>query len=135
MNSTPIVNLDKLFVTQPLVVLSLNYHLLLIIEELFTYALGTVRFLLGKFVLAYLQDQLIHNATILADILPNTLEESQVVSTHMQAICGHNFLFVFDEWDKFPSHLLNNLLVSTIIQQPHKPSLHQSTILITMYLC
>ena len=91
--------------------------------------MGTVRFLLGKFVLAYLQDQLIHNATILADILPNTLEESQVVSTHMQAICGHNFLFVFDEWDKFPSHLLNNLLVSTIIQQPHKPSLHQSIFL------
>ena len=53
--------------------------------------MGTVCFLLGKFVLAYLQDQLIHNATILADILPNTLEESQVVSTHIQAIRGHNF--------------------------------------------
>ena len=91
--------------------------------------------LLGKFDLAYLQDQLIHNVTTLADILPNTLEESQVVSTHMQAICGHNVLFVFDEWDEFPSHLQTNSLVSTIIHQPHKPSLHQSTILITTYLC
>ena len=32
-----------------------------------------IRFLLGKSDLAYLQDQLIHNATIFADILPNTL--------------------------------------------------------------
>ena len=39
--------------------------------------MGTVCFLLlGKFDLAYLRDQLIHNATTLADILPNTLEES-----------------------------------------------------------
>ena len=63
--------------------------------------MGTVCSLLGKSDLAYLRDQLIHNATTLADILPNTLEESQVVSTHIQPICGRNFLFVFDEWDEF----------------------------------
>ena len=97
--------------------------------------MGTVCFLLGKSDLAYLQDQLIHNATTLADILPNTLEESQVVSTHIQAIRRHNILFVFDEWDEFPSYLQTNSLVSTIIHQPHKLSLHQSTILIAMYLC
>ena len=40
-------------------------------------------------------------------------------------------LFIFDGWDEFPSQLQNNSLVSTIIQQPHKLSLHQSTVLIT----
>ena len=84
--------------------------------------MGTVCSLFGKFDLAYLQDQLIHNATTLADILPNTLEESQVVSTHMQAIRGRNVLLVFDECDEFPSHLQTNSLVSTIIYQSHKPT-------------
>ena len=41
------------------------------------------------------------------------------------------FFFIFDGWDEFPSHLQNNSLVSTIIQQPHKLFLHQSTVLIT----
>ena len=42
-----------------------------------------------------------------------------------------NVLFVFDGWDEFPTQLQNNSLVSTIIRQPHKLSLHQSTVLIT----
>ena len=42
-----------------------------------------------------------------------------------------NVLFIFDGWDEFPSHLQNNSLISTIIRQPHKLSLHQSTVLIT----
>ena len=82
-------------------------------------------------ILVYLRDQAIHNATTLADILPNTLEESQVVATCIQTIRGHNVLFVFDGWDEFPSHLQKDSLVSTIIRQPHKLSLHQSTVLIT----
>ena len=82
-------------------------------------------------VLAYLRDQAIHNATTLADILPNTLEDSQVVAARMQATLGRNVLFIFDGWDEFPSHLQNNSLVSTIIQQPQELSLHQSTVLIT----
>ena len=82
-------------------------------------------------ILVYLRDQAIHNATTLADILPNTLEESQVVATRIQTIRGHNVLFVFDGWDEFPSHLQKDSLVSTIIRQPHKLSLHQSTVLIT----
>ena len=91
-------------------------------------------FSFGRFdlvILVYLRDQAIQNATILADILPVTLEESRVVATHIQATRGHNILFIFDGWDEFPSHLQTNSLVSTIIRQPHKLSLHQSTVLIT----
>ena len=40
-------------------------------------------------------------------------------------------LIVLDGWDEFPSNLMSNSLVSTIIQQPHKLSLHRSTVLIT----
>ena len=92
-------------------------------------------FFFGRFdlvILVYLRDQAIQNATALADILPaHTLETSQIVASQMQAICGRNVLFVFDGWDEFPSRLQNNSLVSTIIRQPHKLSLHQSTVLIT----
>ena len=84
-------------------------------------------------VLAYLRDQAIHNATTLADILPNSLEESQAVATctQIQETRRCRVLFIFDGWDEFPSHLQTNSLVSTIIRQPHKLSLHQSTVLIT----
>ena len=82
-------------------------------------------------VLAYLRDQAIQNATTLADILPNTLEESQVVATRIQATRGCSVLFIFDGWDEFPSDLQTNSLVSTIIRQPWELSLHQSTVLIT----
>ena len=91
-------------------------------------------FFFGRFelvILVYLQDQAIHNATTLADILPVSLEESQVVATRIQATGGRNVLFIFDGWDEFPSHLQTNSLVSTIIRQPHKLFLHQSTVLIT----
>ena len=84
-------------------------------------------------VLAYLRDQAIQNATIpwLTFYLSNTLEESQVVATCIQATRGLNVLFIFDGWDEFPSNLQTNSLVSTIIRQPWELSLHQSTILIT----
>ena len=82
-------------------------------------------------VLVYLRDQAVQNATTLADMLPNTLEDSKMVATRIQTIYGCNVLFIFDGWDEFPSHLQNNSLVSTIIRQLHKLSLHQSTILIT----
>ena len=91
-------------------------------------------FSFGRFdlvILVYLRDQAIQIATTLAEILPVTLEESQVVATCIRATRGCNVLFVFDGWDEFPSHLQTNSLVSTIIRQPHKLSLHQSTVLIT----
>ena len=83
-------------------------------------------------VLVYLRDQAIQNATTLADILPaRTLEMSQIVASQIRDFDGNSVLFVFDGWDEFPSRLQNNSLVSTIIRQPHKLSLHQSTVLIT----
>ena len=83
-------------------------------------------------VLVYLRDQAVQNATTLADILPaRTLEMSQIFASQIQDCDGRNVLFVFDGWDEFPSHLQTNSLVSTIIRQPHKLSLHQSTVLIT----
>ena len=83
-------------------------------------------------VLVYLRDQAIQNATTLADILPvRNLEMSKIFASQIQDCDGQNILFIFDGWDEFPSHLQNNSLVSTIIRQPHKLSLHQSTILIT----
>ena len=83
-------------------------------------------------VLVYLRDQAIQEATSLADILPaRTSKMSQMFSSQMQASDGHNILFIFDGWDEFPSHLQNNSLVSTIIHDPYKLSLHQSTVLIT----
>ena len=83
-------------------------------------------------VLVYLRDQAIQDATTLADILPaRTSDMSQIVTSRMQRSDGRNVLFIFDGWDEFPSHLQNNSPVSTIIRQPHKLSLHQSTVLIT----
>ena len=83
-------------------------------------------------VLAYLRDQAIQNATTLTDILPaRTLEMSQMVASQMQSSDGANVLFVFDGWDEFPHNLQVKSLVSTIIRQPHKLSLHHSTVLIT----
>ena len=83
-------------------------------------------------VLVYLRDQAIQNATTLADILPTrNLEMSQFVASQIKDRDGQNILFIFDGWDEFPSHLQTNSLVSTIIRQPRKLSLHQSTVLIT----
>ena len=83
-------------------------------------------------VLAYLRDQAIQSATTLADVLPaRTLKMSQMVASQLQSSGGSNVLFIFDGWDEFPSHLQTDSLVSTIIQQPHELSLHQSTVLIT----
>ena len=83
-------------------------------------------------VLAYLREEGIQNATNLADILPTrSLDMSERISTLLQATDGNNVLFVFDGWDEFSSSLMNKSLVSTIIRQPHKLSLHRSTVLIT----
>ena len=83
-------------------------------------------------VLVYLRDQAVQNATTLADILPaRTLEMSQIFASQIQDCDGNMVLFIFDGWDEFPSHLQKNSLVSTIIRQPHKLFLHQSTVLIT----
>ena len=81
-------------------------------------------------VLAYLRDEAIQNAKTLADILPSATDISELVSL-IQASCGYRVLFIFDGWDEFPHSLMNNSFVSTIIQQPHKLSLHLSTVLIT----
>ena len=83
-------------------------------------------------VLAYLRDEAIQNASTLADILlARNSEISQSIASQLQATDGKNVLFVFDGWDEFLTNLMNNSLVSTIIRQPHKLSLHQSTVLIT----
>ena len=124
------IDLDSIFRTnRPLVVLPPPPHCprVLLIE-------GAPDLSFGRFelvILVYLRDQAIHNATTLADILPVTLEESQVVATRIQATSGRNVLFIFDGWDEFPSYLQDKSLVSTIIRQPHKLFLHQSTVLIT----
>ena len=82
-------------------------------------------------VLAYLRDEAIQNASTLADILlARNSEISQSIASQLQATDGKNVLFVFDGWDEFLTNLMNNSLVSTIIRQPHKLSLHQSTVLI-----
>ena len=99
------------------------------------WARGDVLYSLGRFnlvVLVYLRDQAIQNATTLADVLPaRTLEMSKIVASQILDCDGQNVLFIFDGWDELPSHLQTDSLVSTIIRQPHKLSLHQSTILIT----
>ena len=38
---------------------------------------------------------------------------------------------MLDGWDEFPPELMNNSLVSTIIRQPQKLSLHLSTVIVT----
>ena len=83
-------------------------------------------------VLAYLRDQAVQNAIILADILPsNTIGKSQTMAAQLQACNGSNTLFIFDGWDEFPPDLQKQSLVSTIIKEPHKLSLHKSTVLVT----
>ena len=54
---------------------------------------------------------------------------SQMAASQMQSSCGANILCYLLGW--FPHHLQIKSLVSTIIRQPHKLSLHQSTVLIT----
>ena len=83
-------------------------------------------------ILIYLRDQAIQNSNTLAEILPaHSSEMSKSVASQIQDADGKNVLFLFDGWDEFPPDLMNNSLVSTIIRQPHKFSLHQSTVLIT----
>ena len=83
-------------------------------------------------ILAYLRDVAVQNATGLADLLPGrNIEMCQSNSSHIQATDGKNVLFVFDGWDEFPPDLMKDSLVSTILRQPHKLSLHQCTVLIT----
>ena len=83
-------------------------------------------------VFAYLRDEAVQNASALADILPaRDIEKSQSIASQMQSIDGSKILLIFDGWDEFPSSLRDISLVSTIIRQPHKLSLHQSTVLIT----
>ena len=145
--TTPI-NLDNLFVPQPLVVLppppppprviliegapgggksTLALHIC------HQWAQGdsfSVQF--DLVVLAYLRDQAIQNANTLADILQaRSFRLSEMIASQIQDFNGENVLFIFDGWDEFPSHLQTNSLISTIIRQPHKLSLHQSTVLIT----
>ena len=100
------------------------------------WARGDVNYSSGRFdlvILAYLRDQVVQNATTLADILPacRNFELSQIVASQIQDCDGQNVLFIFDGWDEFPSRLQYNSLVSTIIREPHKLFLHQSTVLIT----
>ena len=83
-------------------------------------------------VLAYLRDEAIQNAITLPDILPaRNSEMSLHAASQIQAADGQNVLFIFDGWDEFPPHLMESSLVSKIIRQPHRLSLHQSTVLIT----
>ena len=83
-------------------------------------------------ILAYLRDETIQNASTLADIIPaRDSEMSRSIASQLQANDGMNILFIFDGWDEFPPKKMKSSLVSTILQQPHKLSLHQSTVLIT----
>ena len=83
-------------------------------------------------IFAYLRDEAIQNARTLADILPaNTLDMFTTVASQITASGGEKVLFVFDGWDEISPSLMSNSIVSTIIQQPYKLSLHRSTILIT----
>ena len=92
---------------------------------------------LGRFdlvILVYLRDEAIQNAKTLNDIFPNDISDTfniQNTVFQIQASYGIKVLFVFDGWDEFPSKLMSNSLVSTIIHQPHKLSLQRSTVLIT----
>ena len=90
---------------------------------------------LAKFdvvILVYLREEGIQNAKTLADIIPaRTIEMANGIATQLQATDGGNTLFVFDGWDEFPPELMNNSLVSTIIRQPQKLSLHLSTVIVT----
>ena len=83
-------------------------------------------------VLVYLRDEAVQNASSLADILPtHEIEKSRTIASQIQASYGRNVLFVFDGWDEFPPIKMDKSIVSTIVRQPQKLSLHQSTVLIT----
>ena len=86
-------------------------------------------------VLAYLRDQAVQNARTLADILPATPIDNAIgtadVATQIASSSGIRVLFIFDGWDEFPPELQNNSLVSTIIREPHKLCLQQSTVIVT----
>ena len=82
-------------------------------------------------ILAYLRDEAIQNAKCLTDILPAHISELKEITFQIQASYGQGVLFIFDGWDEFPSHLMNNSLVSKIIQNPQTLFLHRSTVLIT----
>ena len=85
-------------------------------------------------ILAYLRDEGIQNAKTLADIIParsTTSEMANSIATQLQATAGRNTLFVFDGWDEFPPELMKKSLVSTIIRQPQRLSLHLSTVVVT----
>ena len=83
-------------------------------------------------VLVYLRDESVQKARTLADILPaRGIEMFDSIISQLIAADGSNVLFIFDGWDEFPSGLMNISLVSKLIRQPHKLSLHRSTILIT----
>ena len=143
------IDLNNIFASQPLVMLPPPPHTRVILIEgapgggksilalhiCHRWAQGDVICSLGRFdlvILAYLRDQVVQNATTLADILPaRNFELSQIVASQIQSCDGRNVLLVFDGWDEFPYHLQTNSLVSTIIRQPHKLFLHQTTVLIT----
>ena len=81
--------------------------------------------------LLYLRDEAVQNAKTLADVLPVELPHSQSIVSQLQASYGKGVLFIFDGWDEFPHNLMKDSLISSIIHQPHKLSLHRSTVLIT----
>ena len=142
------INLNSLLVTeQPLVVLPPPPHARVVLIEgapgggkstlafYFCHQWAQSASFLSRFdivVIAYLRDQAIQNASTLADILPaDSFEMSQMVATQIKHCHGHNVLFIFDGWDEFPHRLQSNSLVSTIIRNAEKLSLHRSTVLIT----
>ena len=139
------IDLSSLLVTeQPLVVLPPPPHARVVLIEgapgggkstlafYFCHQWAQGAYFLSRFdvvAIAYLRDQAIQNASTLADILPaDSFEMSQMAATQIKASRGHNVLFIFDGWDEFPHCLQNNSLVSTIIQNPEKLSLHRSTV-------
>ena len=81
--------------------------------------------------LVYLRDEAVQNAKTLTDVLPVELPHSQSIVSQLQASYGKGVLFIFDGWDEFPHNLMKDSLISSIIHQPHKLSLHRSTVLIT----
>ena len=86
-------------------------------------------------ILAYLRDEAIQNASTLANILPADVtqvsQSGSDIATQLKASYGFKALFIFDGWDEFPPELQNNSLVSTIIREPHKLCLQQSTVIVT----
>ena len=86
-------------------------------------------------ILAYLRDRAVQKARKLlpAEALQFTSLSMRVsdVATQITNSGGVRVLFIFYGWDEFPPVLQNKSLVSTIIQEPHKLNLQQSTVIIT----